>query len=212
MAAWGRGQGTARAGAPGFGAGAGDLDPGRHGLSAHAPLPSWKGRALGGFLLLVALVCAGVSVYNAAHAAGLAGRHGTLTVENCWVEQGRRHSSDKTICSGVFRPADGSAPDREATLTRDLARGDTVEVQQTARGYLATGFGETWRWNALFFVGWIAAGIGVVFVASGIFPRRGQESAVTERIRGTRSAVAAKYLCLGGVAGVAVSLYLTWLF
>ncbi|WP_181768336.1 hypothetical protein [Streptomyces albidus (ex Kaewkla and Franco 2022)] len=182
------------------------------GVSPYTPLPapSWKGRALGGFFFLIGLVCVGISVYNAAHTAGFAGRHGTVTVQRCWIDQGGRNSSDKTVCSGTFRPDDGGTSQRDAVVHRDLKAGDEIAVQQTGRGYLPSGLAETWRWNALFFIGWIAAALGVPFAATGIFPGRSQASQVGALISGTRAAKVMKYLFIGGAGGAAVCFYLTW--
>lgn len=174
------------------------------------PVPGWRGRALGGLFFLIGLVCVGVSVYNAAHTAGFAGRHGTLTVERCWIDQGSRNSSDKTLCSGTFRPDDGGKPRQEAVVHRELKKGDEVAVQQTGRGYLPGGLAETWRWNALFFIGWIVAALGVPFAATGLFPGRGQAFQVGAAIRGTRAAKVMKYLLVGGAGGAAVCFYLLW--
>ncbi|MGH3309798.1 MAG: hypothetical protein ACRDP3_04315 [Streptomyces sp.] len=195
-----------------FGRAEPELELGRmDGPNAPLPAPSWKGRVLGGVFFLAALVCVGFSVYNAAHAGGLAGRHGTLTVQRCWVEQGTRNSSDTTVCSGSFRPEDDSAVVRDAELRREHRPGAEVPVQQTGSGYLASGLAETWRWNALFFIAWIVAALGVPFAATGIFPARTQAFAVGARVRGTRAAVVMKYLYIGGAAGTAVCLYLTWI-
>ncbi|NLU74679.1 hypothetical protein HCC61_18700 [Streptomyces sp. HNM0575] len=198
----------------GRGTGAGGLDGGPGlgltGPYAALPGPSWKGRAFGALFFVGALVCLGLAAYNAAHAAGLAGRHGTVTVQSCWVEQGSRNSSDTTVCSGTFRPDDGSRPVPDAQVSRELRQGQRIEVSQSANGFLPTGFREIWRWNALFFFGWIVAGLGVPFAATGIFPGRAQAVAVGDRIRGTRAAVVMKYLFLGGGAGTAVCLYMIW--
>jgi hypothetical protein len=183
---------------------------GRTSPYASTPGASWKGRAFGALFFLGALVCVCFSVYNAAHAAGLAGRGGTVTVESCWVEQGSRNSSDQTVCSGTFRPDDGSRPVPEAKISRELHQGQKIEVQQSANGFLPVGFREIWRWNALFFLGWIVAALGVPFAVTGIFPGREQAFAVGARIRGTRAAVVMKYLFLGGAAGIAVCLYMMW--
>jgi hypothetical protein len=174
------------------------------------PGPSWKGRALGVLFFVGALVCVYFSVHNAAHAAGLAGRHGTVTVESCRIEHGSRNSSDTTVCSGTFRPDDGARAVPYAEVRRELRRGEKIEVQQTASGFLPSGLAETWRWNGLFFIGWIAAALGVPFAVTGIFPSTDQAYAVGARIRGTRAAVVMKYLGLGGVGGAAVCFYLTW--
>ncbi|WP_314172833.1 hypothetical protein [Streptomyces winkii] len=177
---------------------------------AALPAPSWKGRALGGLFFLGALACVCFSVYSAAYASGLAGRHGTITAQTCWVEQGSRNSSDTTVCSGTFRPEDGSRPVRDAEVTRKVARGETIEVQQSGHGFVPVGFREIWRWNVLFFLGWIVAALGVPFAATGILPGTGQAFAVGTRIRGTRAAAVMKYLFIGGGGGVALCLYMMW--
>ncbi|MEW1750427.1 hypothetical protein ACIQU1_15920 [Streptomyces angustmyceticus] len=176
------------------------------------PAPSAKGRLFGGLFFFLALLCAGFSLYNSTHAAGLVGRHGTLTVERCWIDHGSRHHSDKTVCAGTFRADDGTTVDHEATVTADRERGDRIPVQQTVSGYLATGFGEIWRWCALFFLGWIVAALGIPFAATGIMPSRGQAVAVGRLIAGTRASAWMKRLVLGGAGGAALSLYLAWIF
>jgi hypothetical protein len=199
-------------GGTGIGGGQSGLGPELGLTSPYAalPSPSWKGRAMGALFFLGALACVCFSFYNAAHAAGLAGRQGTITVEACRVEQGSRNSSDTTVCSGTFRPEDGSRPLRDAEVTRKLRQGEKIQVQQAGNGFVPVGFREIWRWNALFFFGWIIAGLGVPFAATGIFPGRQQAFAVGARIRGTRAAVVMKYLLIGGAGGIAVCLYMIW--
>lgn len=194
-------------GAPGLGA-----EPQLGAMSPYAPLPEpgWKGRALGALFFIGALVCVWIAVYNGAHAVGLAGRQGTLTVESCRVEQGSRNSSDTTVCSGTFEPRDGSRPVEHAEVTRELRRGEKLQVQQSGNGFVPVGFRELWRWNALFFLAWIVAALGVPFAATGIVPRRGQAAALGPRLSGTRAAVVMKYLYLVGGGGIAVCLYMMW--
>lgn len=177
---------------------------------AALPGPSWKGRALGALFFAGALVCVCFAGYNGAHAAGLAGRQGTLTVEVCRVEQGTRNSSDTTVCSGTFQPVDGSRPLPRAEVSRKLPEGEKVQVRQSGSGFVPVGFRELWRWNALFFLGWIVAALGVPFAATGIVPGRGQAFALGTRVRGTRAAVVMKYLYLVGGGGLAVSAYMIW--
>lgn len=177
---------------------------------AALPGPSWKGRAMGVLFFLAGLACVCFSLYNTAHAAGLAGRQGTITVERCWTEHGSRNSSDKTVCSGVFRPDDGSRAVPDAELARDLRQGQKIEAQQAGDRFLPVGFREIWRWNALFFFGWIVAALGVPFAATGIFPGSQQAFAVGVRIRGTRAAAVMKYMFAGGALGAAVCLYMVW--
>lgn len=199
-------------GGPHTGGGGSDLSPELGLTSPYAALPdpSWKGRALGALFFIGALLCGFFAVYNGAHAAGLAGRQGTITVEACRVEQGTRNSSDKTVCSGTFRPGDGSRHVPGAEVTRELRQGEKIEVQQSGNGFVPVGFREIWRWNALFFFGWIIAALGVPFAATGIFPGRQQAFAVGVRVRGTRTAVVMKYLFIGGGGGIAVCLYMMW--
>ncbi|OEU88396.1 hypothetical protein DB35_18980 [Streptomyces abyssalis] len=199
-------------GSSGTGGGRSGLTPELGLTSPYAalPAPSWKGRALGALFFLGALVCVCFSVYNGAHAAGMAGRQGTITVEACRVEQGSRNSSDTTVCSGTFRPEDGSRAVPGAEVTRELRQGEKIEVQQSGNGFVPVGFREIWRWNALFFFAWIVAALGVPFAATGIFPGRQQAFAVGQRVRGTRAAVVMKYLYIGGGGGIAVCLYMIW--
>ncbi|MEU8684277.1 hypothetical protein [Streptomyces sp. NPDC048611] len=75
-----------------------------------------------------------------------------------------------------------------------------------------TGFGEIWRWCALFFLGRIVAAPGVPFAATGILPSRGQAVAVGRLIAGTRASAWMQRLVLGGAGGAALSLYLAWIF
>jgi hypothetical protein len=133
-----------------------------------------------------------------------------VTVERCWIDHGSRNSSDKTVCSGTFRPDDGSAVDPDAVVHMELRPGAKAEVQQTGRGYLPSGFAETSRWNALFFFAWIVAALGIPFAVTGIFPARTKAFEVGALIRGTRAAAVMKYLFIGGAGGAAVCLYLTW--
>lgn len=121
-------------------------------------------------------------------------------------------TATRRCAPATFRADDGTTVDHEATITADRERGDRVPVQQTVSGYLATGFGEIWRWCALFFLGWIVAALGIPFAATGIMPSRGQAVAVGRLIAGTRASAWMKRLVLGGAGGAALSLYLAWIF
>jgi hypothetical protein len=194
----------------GAGAAGPELELGGAGTFAPLPVPSRKGRVFGGLFFVLAAVCVGIAAYNIAHTAGLAGRPGTVTVERCWTEHGSGRSSDKVVCSGTFRPDDGTRAVPDAVVPRALKAGQEIAVQQTGRGYLPSGAGETARWIALFFFAWIVAALGIPFAATGIFPGRGQAAAVGASIRGTGAARVLKYMMAGGAGGAAVSLYVTW--
>lgn len=171
----------------------------------------WVGRGIGFAIVLVGLFCAGVSFYSSAHTAGLAGTHGTLTVGHCrLVEDGGGDDRGETVCRGTFRPEAGGGSDRNATLRAAYEPGDVVAVQRTPGGYLATGFEETWRWLSLFFIGLIAASLGLPFAVTGLAPSRGLAFAAGSRLAGTRAGTAARAMMLTGVAGTVLSLLLGW--
>ncbi|MFF4212694.1 hypothetical protein ACFYZE_25705 [Streptomyces sp. NPDC001796] len=171
------------------------------------------GRALGGLFFGLALVIFGVGLYNASHAAGVVGTHGTLTVERCWVEQGSRNSSDTTVCGGTFRSDDGKVVDDQASIRAKVKPGSKVSVQLGTGGrYVKVGFGETTRWIAMFFLGWLVAAFGMAFAATGMFPRSGMQVAlITRAISGTKVGTVRKWFVRGGLAGAGVCLLLTLL-
>ncbi|MGW1028644.1 hypothetical protein ACWD4J_34005 [Streptomyces sp. NPDC002577] len=170
------------------------------------------GRALGGLFFVLALVIFGFGLYNAAHAAGVAGTHGTLTVEQCWVKQGGRSSSDTTVCGGTFRSDDGKVVDDQASIRAEAKRGSKVSVQQAGDWYVKVGFGETTRWFAVFFLGWLVVAFGMSFAVTGMFPRSGMQVAmITRAVSGTRVGAVRKWFVRGGLAGAGVCLLLTLL-
>ncbi|MGW1259145.1 hypothetical protein ACWD5Q_29180 [Streptomyces sp. NPDC002513] len=170
------------------------------------------GRALGGLFFVVALVIFGFGLYNAAHAAGIAGTHGTLAVERCWVKQGSRSSSDTTVCGGTFRSDDGKILDDEASIRAEVKPGSKVSVQQAGDWYVQVGFGETTRWIAMFFLGWLVVAFGMSFAATGMFPRSGMQVVViTRAVSGTQVGMVRKWLVRVGLAGSGVCLLLTLL-
>ncbi|MFJ5535371.1 hypothetical protein [Streptomyces sp. NPDC093261] len=180
--------------------------------SASLPEPGIMGRGLGGLFFVLALAIFGFSLYNAAHAAGVAGTHGTLTVERCWVKQGSRSSSDTTVCGGTFRSDDGKITDDEASIRAKVKSGSKVSVQQAGGSYVRVGFGETTRWIALFFLGWLVVAFGMSFVATGRFPRSGMQVAmITRAVSGTRVGAVRKWFVGVGLAGSGVCLLLTLL-
>ncbi|MEU6576989.1 hypothetical protein [Streptomyces sp. NPDC046805] len=174
------------------------------------PRPGVLGRALGGLFFVLALVVFGFGLYNAAHAAGVAGTSGTLTVERCWVKHGSRGSSDTTECGGTFRSDDGKVKDDQASVRADLKPGNKVSVQQAGDWYVQTGFGETTKWLAAFFLGWLVVAFGTAFAATGMFPRSGMHVAlITRSISGTPAGRLRKWFVWGGLAGAGVCLLLT---
>lgn len=176
--------------------------------------PGIAGRALGALFAVLALACFGFSLANAAQAAGLTGIHGTLTVERCSQHStgGRGHRST-TECAGTFRSDDGGVVAEDATVRAALAVGGKVPVQRSGGSYVRTGFGEITRWIGASFGGWLLLAIGVPFAVTGVLPRSGgQFSLISHSISGTRAGTVRKWLFLGGLAGAAVCLYLTWTF
>ncbi|MGW5662000.1 hypothetical protein ACWEWG_18155 [Streptomyces sp. NPDC003758] len=176
------------------------------------PQPGVMGRALGGLFFVLALVIFGVGLYNASHSAGVVGTHGTLTVERCWVEQGSRNSSDHTVCGGTFRSDDGKVVDDQASIRAKVKPGGKVSVQRAGGWYVKVGFGETTRWIAMFFLGWLVAAFGMAFAATGMFPRSGMQVAlITRAVSGTRVGMVRKWFVRGGSVGAGVCLLLTLL-
>ncbi|MER6424217.1 hypothetical protein [Streptomyces sp. NPDC001137] len=174
------------------------------------PQPGIMGRALGGLFFVLALVIFGFGLYNAANAAGVAGTHGTLAVERCWVKQGSRSSSDTTVCGGTFRSDDGKIIDDQASIRASVKPGSKVSVQQAGDWYVRVGFGETTRWLAAFFLGWLVAAFGMSFAATGMFPRSGMQVAmITRSVSGTRVGTVRKWVVRGSLAGAGVCLLLT---
>ncbi|KPI05823.1 hypothetical protein OK074_4313 [Actinobacteria bacterium OK074] len=169
------------------------------------PRPGITGRALGALFFVLALLVSGFGLYNAAHAAGVVGVHGTLAVERCWVDQGGRNSRGTTVCGGTFRSDDGRVVNDRASVRAAGKPGGKVSVQQAGDGYVRVGFGVASRWAGLFFLGWLVAAFGVAFAATGMFPRdRVQVAMVQRAVSGTRVRAVRRWLALGGLAGAAV--------
>lgn len=181
--------------------------------TAPLPQPSIMGRALGALFFALALVIFGIGLYNAAHAAGAVGTHGTLTVERCWIKQnGRGSSDDTTVCGGTFRSDNGKIIDDQASIQAEVKAGSKVSVQQAGDWYVKVGFGETTRWLAVFFLGSFVVAFGMSFAATGMFPRSGtQVVLITRAVSGTRVGEVRKWLVRGGLAGAGVCLLLTLL-
>jgi hypothetical protein len=117
------------------------------------------------FLLcfFIALCCWATSVDGAVHVGGLAGEHGTLTVERCWTKYGKGgdHSATR-MCGGTFRSDDGRNVDTDASVEAEGRTGDRIEVQRDGGDYLLAGAGELWLYVGMFFVGCLAAGLGML--------------------------------------------------
>lgn len=177
--------------------------------TAPLPRPGVLGRALGGLFFVIAMAIFGIGLYNASHAAGVVGTHGTLTVERCWVKQGSRSSSENTVCEGIFRSDDGKVVDDQASIRAKVKTGSTVPVQEAGDWYVKVGFGETARWLAVFFLGWLVAAFGMAFAATGMFPRSGMQVAmITQAVSGTRVGTVRKWFVRGGLAGAAFCILL----
>lgn len=111
-----------------------ELSPSAFGPDTTLPGPGLAGSALGGLFFLVALValvCFGYALSNAAQAADLTGTAGTLTVQ-----------------------------DENAGVRAALTPGSKVAVQRSGNSYVRTGFGEVTRWISVFFGGLIVVAIG----------------------------------------------------
>ncbi len=192
-------------------------------LASTAPLPqpSIKGRALGGVFFVLALVIFGFGLYNGANAAGVVGTHGTLTVEQCRVRHRVRGSLVvTTVCGGTFRSDDGKVVDDQASIRAEAVAervkpGSKVSVQRADDWYVwyvRVGFGETTRWIAMFFLGWLVVAFGMSFAATGMFPRSGMQVVmITRAVSGTRVGTVRKWLVCGGLVGSVVCLLLTLL-
>ncbi|WP_037601864.1 hypothetical protein [Streptacidiphilus rugosus] len=119
-------------------------------------------------LLLLAVGVAALlsSVPNVAYAGRWAGNPGLFTVGSCTqVGEGKeRH----TECAGTFRPDNGGPVDTHALITRDLAAGEAVPVQQTSDGgYTRVGVAPLLGWLtvALFGLAVIQACVLIVVAA-----------------------------------------------
>jgi hypothetical protein len=176
------------------------------------PRPGIAGRALGGLFFVLALVTFGVGLFNAGHAAGVVGTHGTLTVERCWVKQGSRSSSDTTECGGTFRSDNGKVIDDQASIRAKVKPGSRVSVQQAGDWYVKVGFGETTQWIAVFFLGWLMMAFGMAFAVTGMFPRSGMQVVmITRAVSGTPVGLARKRIVRGSLAGTGACLLVTLL-
>jgi hypothetical protein len=114
-------------------------------------------------VFFIALYCWGSSIHDAVYAGGLAGKHGTLTVERCWTTYGtgRDHSATR-MCGGIFRSDDGRTVAPDASLESDGRRGDRIQVQRDGGDHLPAGAGQVCLSIGVFFVGCLAAGLGVL--------------------------------------------------
>ncbi|MES4903410.1 MULTISPECIES: hypothetical protein [unclassified Streptomyces] len=130
----------------------------------------------------------------------MAGEPGTLTVGRCWTEHGtgRDHSVTR-MCGGTFRSDDGRTVDPDASLESDGRRGDRIQVRRDGGDYLPAGAGEVWLSAGVFFVGCVAAGLGLSAWAVNRRFRAGDELfAVKRPVRGTPTGRVALSLVLGG--------------
>lgn len=145
------------------------------------------GRAGGPVFLLAGLVLSGFGAYEGAYAAGWAGTHGTLTVQQCELSypsnasRSSRKNRRPVRCEGTFVSQDGKSTDSNGgvQVRRRYAQGAELAVQQaeppTAEGasdaeYVQTGVDRAWRWFGAFFGGWVLTGLGVFCLATGFAP------------------------------------------
>ncbi|MGW2518472.1 hypothetical protein ACWC09_15920 [Streptomyces sp. NPDC001617] len=171
------------------------------------PRPGFLGRALGVLFFGLALAAFWFGLHNAALATGLAGRHGILAVDRCWVEGGHRHSKGTSVCGGTFRSDDGKVVDDQASAWVEVKPGSKVSVRKAGDWYVQVGFVETVRWLSLFFLGLIVLAFGMVFAATGRFPRSGRQVVlITRAASETRVGVVRKWMVRGGLFGVGACL------
>jgi hypothetical protein len=145
------------------------------------------GRAGGLVFLLAGLVLSGFGAYEGAYAAGWAGTHGTLKVQQCEVgypgnaSRSSRKNRRPVRCEGTFVSENGRSTDAHAAVQvrRRYAQGTELAVQQaeppTAAGatdgdYVQTGMDRAWRWFGAFFGGWVLTGLGIFCLATGFAP------------------------------------------
>ncbi|NUP17885.1 MAG: hypothetical protein HOZ81_17695 [Streptomyces sp.] len=145
------------------------------------------GRAGGLVFLLAGLVVSGWGAYEGAYAAGWAGTHGTLTVQQCDVSypanasRSSRKNRRPVRCEGTFVSEDGKSTDVHAAVQvrQRHAPGTELAVQQTEpltaadaadADYVQTGMDRAWRRFGAFFGGWVLTGLGVFCLATGFAP------------------------------------------
>ena len=145
------------------------------------------GRAGGLVFLLAGLVLSGFGAYEGAYAAGWAGTHGTLTVQQCEVShpsnasRSSRKNRRPVRCEGTFVSEDGKSTDANAAVQvrQRYAPGAELAVQQTGQpttegamdaDYVQAGLDRAWRWFGAFFGGWVLTGLGVFCLATGFAP------------------------------------------
>ncbi|KPI00667.1 hypothetical protein OK074_5760 [Actinobacteria bacterium OK074] len=145
------------------------------------------GRAGGMVFLLAGLALSGWGAYEGAYAAGWAGTHGTLTVNQCEVSypnnasRSSRKNRRPIRCEGTFVSDDGDSTDVHAgvQVRQRYATGTELAVQQTDAPSTATsadgdytqgGTDRAWRFLGAFFGGWVLTGLGVFCLATGYAP------------------------------------------
>ncbi|MGW6734147.1 hypothetical protein [Streptomyces sp. NPDC055013] len=145
------------------------------------------GRAGGLVFLVAGLGLSGFGAYEGAYAAGWAGTHGTLTVQQCEVSypnnasRSSRKNRRPVRCEGTFVAEGGKSTDARAAVQvrQRYAQGTELSVQQTSppasqggtgADYVQAGMDRAWRWFAAFFGGWVFTGLGVFCLATGFAP------------------------------------------
>ncbi|MEU9049509.1 hypothetical protein AB5J55_31045 [Streptomyces sp. R11] len=145
------------------------------------------GRAGGLVFLIAGLGLSGFGAYEGAYAAGWAGTHGTLTVQQCEVSypnnasRSSRKNRRPVRCEGTFVAEGGKGTDAHAAVQvrQRYVQGTELSVQQTepptseggtGADYVQAGMDRAWRWFAAFFGGWVFTGLGVFCLATGFAP------------------------------------------
>ncbi|MCX4988812.1 MULTISPECIES: hypothetical protein [unclassified Streptomyces] len=157
-------------------------------------------------LLIAGLFAAGAVVTwlaatHLGYATGLAGTPGHLRVETCfWDRAGGGHRYRH--CSGIFRSADGSVVDADATFDTRLPIGSSVALRRTASaGYEQPGVAASCGWLAISLLGLMVLFLGFLAARSRAGGRRTPRALLV--LFGALSAAMLLSALVGGVAGMA---------
>jgi hypothetical protein len=156
-------------------------------------------------LLIVGVFIAGtvltwLAVTHLAYATGVAGTSGYLRVEACTWSQSGGHRYPH--CHGIFRSADGTVVDPDATIDTRLPVGSTVALTRTASdGYEQTGAAASFGWLALSLFGLMVLVLGTLLVRDSA-GARGRPRALSILL-GALGAATLLSAFIGGVAGIA---------
>ncbi|MEV4442308.1 hypothetical protein AB0K09_25530 [Streptomyces sp. NPDC049577] len=176
---------------------------------APPPGPRLAPRLRGLGLVLAGLAFMAVCFAQAVKAAGFASHTGTLTVGHCRTERSSGRTGDRSVCSGVFRSADGGSVRTDAEVDGWYVPGERVAVYREASFYAPVRMRACWAWSMFFFLALVGASQGLVILVAGFTPRSpGECHAADELVARSRLGSSPLWLRRVGLGGLVLSLVL----